>query len=196
MVLGATVQRTLQDLFSVASSLPHPMPCGPGLGPRHKAALWVREGADCMALRLLLTGEVRPLLLGWSRCPDPSVAYKSLPGLPSSGRGLCALTHVEWGRRRRASCLGGQAALASQLLREGRLRHSCAAGTHLGQVRACYGVLCSPATEPSVLFELYFFSLIKVCVHYGKEIQKEEREKDSTPKQALLIFYNFLSVLF
>lgn len=160
---------------------PTPCPCGPGSWAPHSAHLWRSERErDCMAL-LLLTGSVRRC------CPLEQIsrslcAYK-LPGLPSSGRGLCALTmwSEEGGRRAvlEASCLGRSVVAPRPLpVTAARL------GTHLAGSRACYGVLCSyTATEPSVLFELYFFSLIKVCSLW-KNTEKRGKRKDSTPKQA------------
>lgn len=51
-------------------------------------------------------------------------------------------------------------------------------GLSPGRAMGC----CVPytATEPSVLFELCFFSLVKVGVHYGK-IQKREKRKIPLP---------------
>ena len=71
-----------------------------------------------------------------------------------------------------------QAALAGQWLAEAASPVTAAQlvdsfGLSPGHAMGCYAPYT--ATEPSVLFELCFFSLIKVCVHYGR-IQKEERE--------------------
>ena len=91
-------RKTLQDLFSVASSLPPPhAPVDRGLGPQHKGSICggQRGSADCMALCLLLTGEVSAAGGLEHRYPDPSVPINPLPGLPSSGKGLVCSPHVE-----------------------------------------------------------------------------------------------------
>ena len=89
-------RKTLQDLFSVASSLPPPhAPVDPGLGPPHKGGICggQRGSADCMAL-LLLTGEVSaaaPLeQISRSLC-----AYKSPPWAAQLWKGLVCSPHVE-----------------------------------------------------------------------------------------------------
>ena len=96
-----------------------------------------------MALRLILTGEVSAAGGLEHRYPDPSVPINPLPGLPSSGRGWCALLMwSEEGGRRAALQASG---LGRSVARRGRLpRHSCAAGGLIwAESRACYGMLCS-----------------------------------------------------
>lgn len=172
-------------MFSVASSLPPPhAPVDPGLGPPHKGGICggQRGSADCMAL-LLLTGEVsaaaRLEQISRSLC-----AYKSPPWAAQLWKGLvcshsCGVRKAEgelpW---RRAALAGQSLAEAASPVTATRLGDSFGPGP--GHAMGC----CVPytATEPSVLFELYFFSLIKVCVHYGK-IQKRGKRKIPLPNK-------------
>ena len=179
VALGATVQEDTAGLVLCGLlPAPTPCPCGPGSWASTKAAfVAVGEGAPtACAASASARGGQRCWSTG-AQLPGSFRACRPPPWTPRSGRGVCALTpRVQRGRRRRAALAGQSLAQAASPVTAAWLADSF--GPSPGRAMGC----CVPytATEPSVLFELYFFSLIKVGVHYGK-IQKRGRRKIPLP---------------